>query len=149
MTKIMRKIAKQLFKKPFTNKFPAKYAPTSVLKLFDLVEEGKAELNSGIETPPDFRGKLSYDTEKCITCYQCKKVCPADVMQIDDDQDGDLVFYLARCTFCSQCEDICPVDAIELTDEYLLADADKYSDNLILNSDKKPGELNIRETEKD
>lgn len=147
MSKIMRKLAKQLFKKPFTNEFPAKYAPDSVLKLFDLVESGEAELNPTVETPPGLRGKISYDTDECIKCYQCKKVCPADVMQIDEDQDGYLVFYITRCTFCSQCEDMCPVDAIELTDEFLLADGDKYSENLVVNSEKSPGELNIRETE--
>lgn len=141
MSKIMRKIFKQLFQKPFTNLFPAKYAPNSVLKLFELLEEGEAELNPPVEIPPDFRGKLSYDTDKCIKCYQCKKVCPADVMEKDPDQDGYLVFYISRCTFCSQCVDMCPVDALEMTDDFLLADADKYNNNLILNSKKSPGEL--------
>ncbi len=145
MSKIMRKLVKQLFKKPFTNEFPAKYAPDSVLKLLELVKSGEAEFNPPIEKPPGIRGKISYDKDKCTKCYQCKKACPADVMQIDEDQDGYLVFYITRCSFCAQCEDMCPVDAIELTDEVLLADGDKYNSNLIINSDKRPGELNIKE----
>ncbi len=139
MGKIIRKILKQLFKKPYTNLFPAKYAPDSVLKLFQLLEEGKAELIPPVEVPPDYRGKLSFDSDSCIQCYQCEKVCPTQTME--RDEEGDLIFYLERCTFCSQCVDMCPVDALEMSEEFLLSRPDKYNDDLILNGSESPGKV--------
>ncbi|MCX6665898.1 MAG: 4Fe-4S binding protein, partial [Euryarchaeota archaeon] len=40
--------------------------------------------------------------------------------------------YLARCTFCSQCNDVCPVNCLSMSNEFLLADTDKYSKDLIV-----------------
>lgn len=41
-----------------------------------------------------------------------------------------VTFWLGRCTFCAQCVDVCPVNALSMSDEFLLATADKYDDNL-------------------
>ncbi|RZN61146.1 4Fe-4S dicluster domain-containing protein [Methanonatronarchaeum sp. AMET6-2] len=142
MSKIMRKITKQVFKKHTTNLFPARYAPDSILQVLQLVEKGEIELNPPVEIPPDFRGKLQYDKETCVNCYQCLNVCPAEVMQIhEEDGEEKITFYISRCTFCRQCADICPVDAIEMSDEFALAAFDKYDQNLIVNGEKTPGQL--------
>ena len=45
----------QMFKKPWTNKFPAKYAPSNTTQFLADVSEGKAEIIPPIETPKGFR----------------------------------------------------------------------------------------------
>ncbi|MGQ9477203.1 MAG: 4Fe-4S binding protein [Candidatus Bipolaricaulia bacterium] len=124
---ILAQIIEQLFKKPATNKFPVKYMPKSIISF---LKSGKP-LIPPVPTPPRFRGKLIYHRDKCVGCEQCGRVCPANVIQFVP-QEKKVRFYLARCTFCGQCVDICPADAIEMSSEFLLADYNKYSENLVL-----------------
>ena len=121
----------QMFKKPWTNKFPAKYAPPNTTKFLADVGAGKAELIPPIETPPGFRGKIKYDKESCIGCELCIKVCPSGAIEFKP-KEKKIKIYLARCTFCSQCNDICPKDCLTMGDEFLLADVDPYSKDLIV-----------------
>ncbi len=121
----------QLFKKPFTNKFPAKYIPSSTTQFLEDVKSGKATIIPPIEVPPKFRGKIIYDREKCNGCRLCIKVCPSNAIEYKPNEKK-IKIYLARCTFCSQCNDVCPTKCLQMSDEFLLADTDKYSDNLIV-----------------
>lgn len=121
----------QMFKKPFTNKFPAKYAPSSTTKFIENVTNGTAHMNPPVATPDRFRGKIQYDKEKCIGCKLCLQVCPSAAIEFKEDEKKIRIF-LARCTFCSQCNDICPVGCLRMSNEFLLADTDKYSKDLIV-----------------
>jgi len=121
----------QMLKKPFTNLFPAKYAPKSVTGYLKAVGEGKASMNPPVETPPNFRGKITYNRETCIGCKLCIKVCPTEAIEFIPE-DKKIKIYLARCCFCAQCNEICPKDCLKMSDEFLLADTDKYSDDLIV-----------------
>jgi len=121
----------QMFKKPFTNKFPAKYTPPSTTKFLADVEKGDAAIIPPIETPEGFRGKIQYDKDKCIGCKLCIKVCPSGAIEYKEEEKK-IKIYLARCTFCSQCNDICPVNCLSMSNEFLLADTDKYSPALIV-----------------
>ena len=121
----------QLFKKPWTNKFPAKYAPSNTTKFLEDVGAGKAQLIPPIETPENFRGKITYDIETCIGCKLCIKVCPSGAIEFKPD-DKKIRIYLSRCTFCAQCNDICPKDCLKMSNEFLLADVDPYSKDLIV-----------------
>ena len=116
-----KELLKQLFKKPFTNLFPAKHAPKSVLKLLKKVEEGKAKLNPTVPVPDKFRGKLAYYKDKCIGCKLCIKVCPAAAV-VFIEKERKIRYYPTRCTFCAQCVEVCPVNALESTKEFLLSD---------------------------
>ena len=49
----------QLFRKPATNKFPAKYTPPSATKFLADVEAEKIKIIPPIETPPGLGGNLS------------------------------------------------------------------------------------------
>ncbi len=100
-----------LFKKPATNPPFPKSDPVPV--------------------PEGFRGgKLVYDVEKCVGCRLCITVCPAGVIEYVPPEVRKVTFWLGRCTFCAQCVDVCPVNALSMSDEFLLATADKYDDNL-------------------
>ena len=121
----------QMFKKPWTNKFPAKYQPSSTTKFLADVSAGKAKIIPPIETPEGFRGKIQYDAEKCIGCKLCIKVCPCGAIEYKE-KEKKIKIYLSRCCFCSQCNDICPVDCLSMSNEFLLADTDKYSKDLIV-----------------
>jgi len=121
----------QMFKKPYTNKFPAKYTPSSTTKFLADVQAGKAHMIPPIETPKGFRGKIQYEKDKCIGCQLCIKVCPSGAIEFKP-KEKKIKIYLARCTFCSQCNDVCPVNCLSMSNEFLLADTDKYSKDLIV-----------------
>ena len=128
---MLPQVLAQMFKKPWTNKFPAKYAPGNTTKFLADVGAGKAKLIPPVETPPGFRGKIQYDKEKCIGCKLCIRVCPSEAIEFKE-KDKKIKIYLARCTFCSQCNDVCPSDCLSMSDEFLLADVDPYSKDLIV-----------------
>jgi len=128
---IMPRLLKQLFKNPFTNKFPAKYTPSSMTEFLKDVEKGKVKMIPPIEIPSGFRGAVAYDRDKCIGCQLCVRVCPSHAIEFIPEKKK-IKIYVARCTFCSQCVEICPVDALSMSDRWLLADTDKYSKNLIV-----------------
>jgi formate hydrogenlyase subunit 6/NADH:ubiquinone oxidoreductase subunit I len=124
-------VFKQLFQKPATNIFPAKYAPESILSLLDKVAKQEVQLHPPIALPPGFRGRIVYDRENCIGCQQCYKICPTRAIEWLPEEKKVKVF-VSRCCFCAQCVDICPVNTLAMTDEFLLASYDKYSDDLVI-----------------
>lgn len=128
---IFATLIKQLLSKPATNPFPARYMPRSVTGLLNKVAAGKASIHPPVPAPKDLRGKLAYDREKCIGCQLCIRVCPASVIQFLPETKK-IRMYVARCTFCAQCVDACPVNALATTPEFLLADTDTFSKNLIV-----------------
>ncbi len=128
---MLPQVFSQMFKKPFTNLFPAKYTPSSVTKFLEDAAAGKVKMIPPVETPEGFRGKIQYDKEKCIGCKLCIKVCPSGAIEFKPEEKK-IRIYLARCTFCSQCNDVCPVKCLSMSNEFLLADTDKYSRDLIV-----------------
>lgn len=128
---MLPQLLSQMFKKPWTNKFPAKYQPSSTTKFLSDVGAGKVEINPPIPTPEGFRGKIQYDKDKCIGCKLCIKVCPSGAIEYKE-KEKKIKIYLARCVSCAQCNDICPVGCLSMSNEFLLADTDKYSKDLIV-----------------
>lgn len=124
-------LMKQLLARPATNPFPVRHMPRSVTALLQKVGAGRATIHPPIPTPTDLRGKITYDREKCIGCQLCVRVCPASVIRFLEEEKK-IRMYVARCTFCAQCVDACPVGALSTTQEFLLADTDRFSDNLIV-----------------
>ena len=128
---MLPKVFTQMFKKPWTNKFPAKYQPSSTTKYLEAVGAGKAKINQPVPTPPGFRGKIIYDKEKCIGCRLCIKVCPCEAIEYKE-KDKKIKIYIGRCCFCSQCNDVCPTNCLSMGEEFLLADSDPYAEGLIV-----------------
>ena len=84
---------------------------------------------------PRFHGRLallskSDDTDLCIGCQACARVCPCDdLIQIDMHRDADkkpvidrFTIDLGRCIFCGNCTEVCPVDCIKFLPDFELAD---------------------------
>ncbi|MDD5219361.1 MAG: 4Fe-4S binding protein [Candidatus Bipolaricaulis sp.] len=126
---ILGTLMKQLLRRPATNPFPVKRMPRSVTGLLAKVATGRASIHPPVPTPTDLRGKIAYDREKCIGCKLCLRVCPANVIRFLPEEKK-IRMYVARCTFCAQCVDACPVHALATTEEFLLADSDRFSDQL-------------------
>ena len=134
-------IIKQLFQKPATNLFPAKYAPESTLDLLDKVAKQEVTLNPPIAVPPQFRGKIAYDRENCTGCQLCVKVCPTRAIEFLPEEKK-VKILISRCCFCAQCVDVCPVHTLAMTDEFLLSSYDKFADELIVtDSGELPGSV--------
>jgi MinD superfamily P-loop ATPase len=67
-----------------------------------------------IEESPFFGAKVAYiDSEKCIKCGECQRVCRFDAIDaILDYQVNEL-----KCEGCAACTVVCPCEAIVLKDE--------------------------------
>jgi len=124
-------LLRQLFRQPATNLFPAKYLPPSVTEFLQKVGRGEATLIPPVNVPPNFRGKITYDRDGCIGCNLCVKICPAHAIEFVPETKR-IRIYVSQCIFCSQCTDMCPKGSLKMSEGFLLADEDRYSDNLIV-----------------
>ncbi len=113
--KIELEALKNLFKKPFTKKYPKEKV-----------------------TPfPRFSGRLHFYPKKCIGCRLCEKYCPVNAIKFH--KKGKIDFDMGLCIFCKLCEDICPTKAIKLSNEFEYADKSKkkVSKNVIVGKNEK------------
>ena len=90
------------------------------------------------EAAENYRGRISYDPDKCIGCGMCEKVCSGNAITrvIEDVPEGQkitLTFNLGSCTFCATCADFCHEKAITFTKDYHMI-ATKEEDLLVTGS---------------
>lgn len=58
-----------------------------------------------------FHHALIVDSEKCIRCTHCVKVCPTEAIRI---VEGSVVIREERCVDCGECVRACPQKAIDI-----------------------------------
>ncbi len=90
-----------LFRKPFTRKYPKEKVPVF----------------------RRFRGKLEYHPKKCIGCKRCVAVCPSVAIRFI--RKGKIEFNLAQCMQCGLCVDTCPAKAITWSHDFETAGSDR------------------------
>ena len=132
-TPMVLELIKQLLKKPTTNCFPVKYYPgkTTVTELINKVQDGEVEINSPVEVPEEFRGKIAYDRETCIGCKLCIRVCPSRAIEFIPEEKK-IKIRIDRCIFCSQCNDVCPTNSLSMSENFLLANEDRLDSEMIV-----------------
>lgn len=62
--------------------------------------------------------EVSVDTDKCIGCGKCEKICFSKAISITDGK----CTIDAKCRGCGRCADVCPKKAIEITFDPSLVD---------------------------
>ena len=91
-----------------------------------------------------FRGRIAFESDKCIGCNMCVRVCPAKAIKIPLSAEQpapapvaqgaapvpakkkfDCIMSLDRCIYCSQCVEICPKKALISTRDFELAHTDR------------------------
>ena len=86
-----------LFKKPFTQQYP-------------FVK---------VQAPEGYRGRHTFDPEKCISCGLCERDCPSKAIELVEVSGKRMPhFYLDRCIFCYLCAEGCPREAIKLSTDF-------------------------------
>ena len=58
----------------------------------------------------EYSNKLKVDTDKCVGCSKCVKLCPTENITME----GKKAKASDRCTVCYRCVNACPVQAITL-----------------------------------
>lgn len=106
--------------------FKAPYLKDAIGNLFKAPLTEKEEK----ENPDGYRGRLEFDSEACIGCGLCQRVCSPGaidkiVKNIEEGQEITMKYDLGSCTYCGFCEEICPKNAIKLTKDSNIVVTDK------------------------
>ncbi len=89
-------IVKNLFSRPATRRYPFK----------DLREPF-----------PGYRGRISFDPNKCDLCGDCARVCPAAAIEVSleigvNQEKGQIKYDPFKCIYCGTCVETCCPQAI-------------------------------------
>lgn len=61
-----------------------------------------------------FHRTLRIDTDLCIGCSHCMKVCPTEALRV---RGGKALLYADWCVECGECYKVCPTRAIKVDDD--------------------------------
>lgn len=105
-----------------------------------------------------YRGFHTNDTDKCIGCGTCSKICmnlTIDMVPIEgiETTTGDSGlrprFDYGRCCWCALCVDICPTGSLGMSNEYLWIDSDPEVYRYTPGIEKKPWDNNPKGYKRD
>lgn len=91
--------------------------------------------------PANFRGMIFCEREKCISCFRCAHVCPANAIQIYFYEKAWPGIDYTKCIFCHFCVDSCPTGALRQTKIHDLAFATLEEMRLKATQTTKPPEV--------
>lgn len=84
--------------------------------------------------PERYRGLHLYNSEKCMGCGMCARICPnkAIELQVSITPEGKkkielFNIFIGRCIFCGLCVDYCPGRVLTMSSEYEQAGFDRPS----------------------
>lgn len=63
------------------------------------------------------KSKPEFDFERCISCGNCKNICPAQVITFDDNKKPHADH--SKCISCFCCHEVCPQDAVRIKKHFL------------------------------
>lgn len=105
-------LAKELDERYFGKELPHKFkfgvtgCQNNCLK----AEENDVGIKGGV--------KVSWVSDKCISCGVCEKVCRKKAITIEDN---NIAIDRDKCNYCGRCAFSCPTDAYDLTPGYLIS----------------------------
>lgn len=62
--------------------------------------------------PECFRGFIVFEKDKCISCFRCAQICPANAIQMEYYENAYPGIDYSKCIFCHFCVDSCPTGAL-------------------------------------
>jgi ferredoxin len=69
-----------------------------------------------MEMTTDNPKQLAVDLDKCIGCWACTHVCPAELITFADNDRQRVLRFARTCSEdCTRCAEVCPEEAITLT----------------------------------
>ncbi|MCX8172011.1 MAG: 4Fe-4S binding protein [Archaeoglobaceae archaeon] len=63
----------------------------------------------------NFRGLIGLNHEKCISCFRCAHICPANAIQMTFYEKALPGIDYTKCIFCHFCVESCPSGALKAT----------------------------------
>ena len=109
--------------------FKLPYFLEGITNIFKPVLTNEAPIDE-VKGADNYRGKLSFDSNACIGCGICIRVCAGEAITkemklVEAGQEIKMTFDLTSCTFCGLCKDFCPKKAITLTEEVFMISENK------------------------
>lgn len=84
-----------------------------------------------LQMPDRFRGIQYLDSEKCIVCNQCARICPTECITLTGKPNPDpekrvkvldtFDINFELCILCDLCTEVCPTEAIVMTGNFELS----------------------------
>lgn len=96
--------------------------------------------------PSNFRGLILFDQEKCISCFRCAHICPANAIQMIFYEKAWPGIDYTKCIFCHFCVESCPTGALKSTKIHDVAFAKMEEMKLRADQMMKPPEVYREDT---
>lgn len=69
-------------------------------------------LNKEVDIMAKMKRKAFVDKDYCVACGTCVKVCPIQIIKIEQGVFADINYD--KCVGCGKCANVCPASVIEV-----------------------------------